>query len=224
MRAAIAVAFVATLLLAAFSLRPAYAHNETEVGDIRIIGGWVNEPPLVNQLNGVVLIVERVSDESPITNAFSSMDVSIVKGGQSKALNVVPGEEAGTYVAEIIPTQLGQYAITLQGTISGQQIDTQLEIEDVEDSAGLNFPPSSGGGTGVPQDFVDQMQAVISDLTAQIDSADTAAQQAREAAEQAAETTAGIKAEADRAYLIGLVGIGVGVAGIAVAAVALRKS
>jgi hypothetical protein len=68
------------------------------------------------------------------------------------------------------------------------------------------------------------MQAVISDLTAQIDSADTAAQQAREAAEQAAETTAGIKAEADRAYLIGLVGIGVGVAGIAVAVVALRKS
>jgi hypothetical protein len=223
MRAAIAVALAITLLLATFSLRPAYAHNETEVGDIRIIGGWVNEPPLVNQLNGIVLIVERISDESPVTNAFSSMDVSVVKGGQSKALNVVPTEEAGTYVADIVPTQLGQYAITLQGTMSGQQIDTQLEIEDVEDSAGLNFPPSSGNGGGIPQDFVDQMQAVISDLTAQVDAADAAAQEAREAAEQAAETTAEIKAEADRAYLIGLVGIGVGLAGIAIAVVALRK-
>lgn len=223
MRAAIAVALAVPLLLAAFSLPSAYAHNETEVGDIRIIGGWVQEPPLVNQLNGIVLIVERISDESPVTNAFSSMDVNIVKGGQSKALSLVPSEEAGTYVADIVPTQLGQYAITLQGTIAGQQIDTQLEIEDVEDSSGLNFPPSSGNGSGIPQDFVDQMQAVISDLNAQIDTANTAAEEARTAAQEAAETTEGIKAEADRAYLIGIVGIGVGIAGIAIATVALRR-
>lgn len=223
MRAAIAIALAVPLLLAAFSLRPAYAHNETEVGDIRIIGGWVQEPPLVNQLNGIVLQVVRISDDSPITNAFSSMDVNVVKGGQSKALSLSPTEDAGVYVASIVPTQLGQYAVTLQGTISGQQINTQLEIEDVEDSASLNFPPSSGSG-GVDPGFVEQMQAVISDLNAQIDTANTAADEALSAAEAAAETTAEIKAEADRAYLIGLVGIGVGVAGIAIAAVALRKS
>lgn len=223
-RAALAIALAVPLLLAAFSLRPAYAHNETEVDDIRIIGGWVTEPPLVGQLNGIVLQVVRISDGSPITNAFSSMDVNVVKGGQSKAISPSPTEEGGVYVASIVPTQLGQYAITLQGTISGQQINTQLEIEDVEDSASLNFPPSSGGGNGVDPGFVEQMQTVISDLTAQIDAANTAAEEARNAAEAAAETTADIKAEADRAYLIGLVGIGVGIAGIAIAAVALRKS
>ncbi len=223
-RAALAIALAVPLLLAAFSLRPAYAHNETEAGDIRIIGGWTTEPPLVGQLNGIVLQVVRISDGSPITNAFSSVDVNVVKGGERKALSVSPTEEAGVYVADIIPTQLGQYAVTLQGTISGQQLNTQLEIEDVEDSRSLNFPQSTDGGTGVPQDFVEQMQAVISDLTAQIDSASTAAEEARDAAQTASETTAGIKAEADRAYLVGLVGIGVGVAGIAIAAVALRKS
>lgn len=219
-KAALAIALAAPLLLAAFSLRPAYAHNETEVGDIRIIGGWAVEPPLLGQLNAIELQVVRISDGNPITNAFSSADVSVVKGGESKALNVSPTEEAGVYVASIIPTQLGQYAITFSGTISGQQINSQLEIEDVEDSRGLNFPASSGNGTGVPQDFVEQMQAVISDLTTQIDSANTAAQEAKDAATAAAE----IKAEADRAYLVGIVGIGVGVAGIAIAVVALRKS
>jgi hypothetical protein len=221
-RAALAIALAVPLLLAAFSLRPAYAHNELEVGDIRIIGGWVQEPPLVGQLNGIVLEVVRISDGSPITNAFSSMDVNVVKGGQSKALSPSPTEEAGVYVASIVPTQLGQYAITFQGTISGVQINSQLEIEDVEDSASLNFPPSSGNG-GVDPGFVEQMQAVISDLTAQVDAANTAAEEARTAAEAATETTDEIKAEADRAYLIGLVGIGVGIAGIAIAAVALRK-
>lgn len=223
-KAALAIALAAPLLLAAFSLPPAFAHNETEVGDIRIVGGWAIEPPLLGQLNAIELQVVRISDDSPITNAFSSAELNIVKGGQSKALNVSPTEEAGVYLADIIPTQLGQYAITIEGTISGQQIDSQIEIEDVEDSRGLNFPESGGNGTGVPQDFVEQMQAVISDLTAQIDSANTAAEEARSAAQVAAEVTDEIKAEADRAYLIGIVGVGVGVAGIAIAAVALRKS
>ncbi|HEY7507577.1 MAG TPA: hypothetical protein VH677_00485 [Nitrososphaera sp.] len=219
-RAILAVALAVPLLVAALSLRPAFAHNEAEVGDIRIIGGWENEPPLLGQFNAIYIQVERISDGSPVTNAFSSTDVNIVKGGESKALEVLPAEEAGVYLADIIPTQLGQYAITFQGTISGQQVNTQIEIEDVEDSRSLNFPESGDTGTGVPQGFVDEMRAVISDLTTQIDSANTAAEEARDAAQAAAE----IKAEADRAYLVGIVGIGVGVAGIAIAAVALRKS
>ncbi len=223
-RAALAIALAVPLLLAALSLHPAYAHNATQVGDINIEAGWTTEPPLVGQLNGIVLEVTKISDGSPITNAFSSMDVKVVKGGQNKALSPTPTEDAGVYVAEIIPTQLGQYAVTFSGTIAGQQINTQVELEDVEDSAGLNFPPSSGNGTGVDPGFVEQMQQVVSDLNSQIDSANTAAEQARNASQTAAQTATDIKAEADRAYLVGLVGIGVGVAGIAIAAVALRKS
>ncbi len=220
MRAVLAIALAIPLLLAAFSLRPAYAHNDTEVGDVRIIGGWESEPPLLGQLNAIYIRIERVSDGNPVTNALSSVDISIVKGGQSRAIQALPAEEAGVYLSDIIPTQLGQYALAFQGTIAGQQVDVKLEIEDVEDSRSLYFPESGDTGTGVPQGFVDEMRSIISDLTVQIDSANMAAEEAREAAQAASE----IKAEADRAYLVGLVGIGVGIAGIAIAAVALRKS
>ena len=36
-------------------LNSAYAHTEIHVGDITIKTGWINEPPLVGELNAIVL-------------------------------------------------------------------------------------------------------------------------------------------------------------------------
>jgi hypothetical protein len=219
-KAVIALAFIVPLLFASIGFRPAFAHNETVVGDVKIVAGWGVEPPLVGQLNTIELAVTSVSDEKPITNAFASVDITIRKGGVSKPLEFRPGEQAGTYVTDIIPTQLGQYAITFSGTIAGQRINSQVEIEDAEDASRLNFPEGSGNpNQGVPEDFIEQTRTMITDLTTQVEEAKSAAQDAADSAQSATAT----RDAADRAYLIGIVGVGAGVAGIAIAAVALSR-
>jgi hypothetical protein len=50
---ALLLAAVLFLLFLAFNVHPVIAHEEMVSGNIRITVGWVNEPPLVNELNGI---------------------------------------------------------------------------------------------------------------------------------------------------------------------------
>ena len=68
----VALFLAVTLFLSflAFNLPPVLAHEEVVIGDISIVAGWVDEPPLVNQLNGIVLIITQVSNGQPVNNAL----------------------------------------------------------------------------------------------------------------------------------------------------------
>jgi hypothetical protein len=220
--------FLAAPLLLSFlacNLGPVLAHVEVVFGDISIVGGWVNEPPLVNQLNGIVLTITQVSNGQPVNNAFAQLDITLQKGTEARPLELQPTEEPGVYTATILPTQTGQYAIVMRGTIAGQAINGQIEIEDVEDTARFTFPPaaSTGGGNEIPQGLIEQLQTVITDLTAQIDEANIAAQEANNATQSIAESIEELKLSADRAYLFSLIGVGAGGAGIAIGVVALSR-
>jgi len=236
----IALFFAVVLLLSflAFNMPAVLAHEEVVIGDIRIVAGWVNEPPLVNQLNDVLLIITQVSNGQPVNNALAQVDATVQKGTDTRPLEFLPAEEAGTYTATILPTQTGQYTIVLRGTISGQTIDGPIDIEDVEDTARFAFPLSSsstttttssgGGGSGggdnqIPQGFIDQLQMVITDLTTQIEQASISAQEANNSTQSVAESIEELKMSADRAYLFSLIGLGVGTAGIAIGVVALSR-
>jgi hypothetical protein len=211
----------------AFNLPPVLAHEEVVMGDISIVAGWVDEPPLVDQLNGIVLIVTQVSNGQPVNNALAQADITLQKGAETRPLEFQPTEEAGTYTATILPTQTGQYAIVMQGTIAGQAIDGQIEIEDVEDTARFSFPPvttnSSGSNNQIPQGLVEQLQTVITDLSAQVEEANVVAQEANNATQSVTESIEELKMSADRAYLFSLIGVGAGAAGIAIGVVALSR-
>ncbi len=227
----------ASLLLSfiAFNPGPVIAHEEVVFGDISIVGGWVDEPPLVNELNGIILNVTQVSSGQPVNNALAQLDITLQKGADSRPLEFQPSEEAGTYTATILPTQTGQYAIVMRGTIAGQAIDGQIEIEDVEDTARFTFPTagagtttttttSSGGGDiQIPQELIEQLQTVITDLTAQVEEANVVAQEAYNATQSVADSIEELKMSADRAYLFSLIGVGAGAAGIAIGVVALSR-
>jgi hypothetical protein len=226
----VALFLAATLLLSflAFNSRPTLAHEEVLFGDISVVGGWVNEPPLLNQLNSIVLNITQVSNGQPINNALAQLDLTLQKGAETRPLEFQPTEEAGVYTAAIIPTQTGQYAIVMRGTISGQPIEGQIQIEDVEDTARFTFPPAatstaSGGGNQIPQGLIEQLQTVITDLTAQVEEANGAAQQANNATQSVIESIEELQISADRAYLFSLIGIGAGAAGIALGVVALSR-
>jgi hypothetical protein len=234
----IALFFAAALLLSflAFNKPAVFAHEEVVIGDISIVAGWVNEPPLINQINDVLLIITQVSNGQPVNNALAQVDATLQKGTETRPLEFLPAEEAGTYTATILPTQTGQYTIVLRGTISGQAIDGPIDIEDVEDTARFAFPLSSssttttttagaggGGDTQIPQGFIDQLQIAITDLTTQIEEASIAAQEANNSTQSVAESIEELKMSADRAYLFSLIGLGAGTAGIAIGVVALSR-
>lgn len=228
----VALFLAATLLLSflAFNTNSAVAHEEVVIGNISIVGGWLDEPPLVNQLNDIVMIITNASNGQPINNAIAQVEVTLQKGTESRPLEFQPAEEAGTYTATILPTQTGQYAIVMRGTMAGQAIDGQMQIEDVEDTARFNFPPAitaggggGGGGNQIPQGLVEQLQVVIADLTAQVEEANIEAQNANNATRGIIESIEDLRTSADRAYLFSLIGVGAGVAGIAIGAVAMSR-
>jgi hypothetical protein len=227
----VALFLAATLLLSflAFNTNSAVAHEEVVIGNISIVGGWLDEPPLVNQLNDIVMIITNASNGEPINNALAQLEVTLQKGTESRPLEFQPAEEAGTYTATILPTQTGQYAVVMRGTMAGQAIDGQMQIEDVEDTARFNFPPATtasgggGGGNQIPQGLVEQLQVVIADLTAQVEEANIEAQNANNATRGIIESIEDLRISADRAYLFSLIGVGAGVAGIAIGAIAMSR-
>ncbi|MCI0560676.1 MAG: hypothetical protein MN733_19500, partial [Nitrososphaera sp.] len=123
--------FVLSVLILGFANSlDAMAHEEACRGDVCVVGGWVNEPPLVDEFNGIELTVTRNLTGEPIPNALNNVAITVKKGTLTKTLDFVPTEEAGVFSAEILPTQTGQYAVQFRGTIAGQAFDTQIEIED----------------------------------------------------------------------------------------------
>ena len=229
-----------TLLLSflAFGLQPALAHEEADFGDIKVVAGWVNEPPLANQLNGIILMVSQVSNGQPVNNAPAQLDVTLQKGADNMPLNFQPTEEAGSYTATILPTQPGQYAVVMQGAVAGQAINGLIQIEDVEDTARFAFPPvastdgsssisssnsSSSSSNQIPEGLIDQLQMGIADLTAQVEQSNVAAQEANNATQSITGSIEEMKTSADRAYLFSLIGVGAGIAGIAIGVAALSR-
>jgi hypothetical protein len=160
MQIKIALLPVTLLILVAFlvfsfsNAKIAYAHITKKFGNIQVEVGWSNEPPLVGELNNVIVQVNQTGDknsQTPVINALASMDIVVKYGGVTKPLDFVPSEEIeGLYNGQMIPTRVGSYSIVLNGTIQDQKIiNAEIPLDLVESKQKLNFPDSgnSAGGT-----------------------------------------------------------------------------
>ena len=139
--------FSTACLLALIVLLTSYqtvlAHEHITVGNYEIVVGWVNEPPVAGQLNGVEIRVLNIStgEEQPVED-ISSLTVTISYGGQSKELALEPlGEDApGQFEAPILPTIPGQYTITFGGQLGDTPVDAHVEPEEVAPADAIQFP------------------------------------------------------------------------------------
>jgi hypothetical protein len=223
----------------------AFAHETFTFGNISITPGWGVEPPLVNQLNSIEINItqnEANGNSVAVRNAFSELDASIKSGGVTKSLDFEPQEEsAGLYRAAILPTQVGSYSLVLIGSIDSQAINSELSIEDVEDTAKFAFPiaerqsssdssmlSSSRGqeGSSASQSGSSMMQLspLLSDLTRQINSSGDAAIRAETIAEETRQSLEQLGDSVDRAYVFGMVSVGIGISGIIIGAYALTRN
>jgi len=159
----IALSLIA-LLLSTGIVSQAFAHTTREIEQYEIEVGWGTEPPVVGFRNDFVFQISEPG-ENPglkvgVTNAFKNLEVTAKYGGVTKVLDIGSDPRPGHYLSHVIPTKTGSYSIHLKGEINGVSVDIEIPVEDVESTAVLDFPPTSGSSSD--QDVLALKSAVSS--------------------------------------------------------------
>ncbi len=183
-----------------FSIHSVYGHTEIKIGNYTIEAGWSNEPPLINNLNEVVIIISE--NDSPVRNAMKDLLVSINYGGINKKLNFLPSEEsAGQYLADIIPSSLGTYSLNLKGEIGTQTINNDIQIDEIEDAKKLTFPVVSEGSNSL-ENIGKQITPIMKDLSNQIEETKEQVNSTKELIQKMNNEDNAIRSEIERTNLL----------------------
>jgi hypothetical protein len=62
-------------------------------------------------------------------------------------LDIGSDPRPGHYFSHVIPTKTGSYSIQIEGDLNGVPVNVDIPIEDVESTAVLDFPPTSGSSS-----------------------------------------------------------------------------
>ena len=133
---AVLVVFFALIL----RVRSARAHESITVGDYTLVVGWLSEPAIAGQSNGIVVEVST-SDGQPVED-ISSLTLTVSYGGQEKTLALEPVDEhsPGQFVGPILPTIPGEYSVLFGGTLGDTAVDAETHVEEVQPADTLAFP------------------------------------------------------------------------------------
>ena len=160
----VTLSFVA-LLFSIGLVSQVFAHTTVEVEPYEIEVGWGIEPPIVGIRNDFVFDISEPGDTEGlkvgVKNAFKNLEATSKFGGVTKVIDIGSDPRPGHYFSHVIPTKIGSYSILLKGEINGVLVDVEIPVEDVESTAVLNFPPSSGSSSD--QD-VSALKSAVSSL------------------------------------------------------------
>ena len=172
LRLALRILGAFALLVILLTPLSALAHEEVTVGDYTLEIGWLIEPVLLGETNGVFLSVTHTETEEPV-EGLATLQVAVATGGETRDLEMHPlGEDApGQYAADFIPTVRGTYTVKLTGAIEEQSVDLEQKIEEVGLAEDYQFP--------VTLPSLPEMNQQIADLTAQLAEAQSRATMAQ---------------------------------------------
>lgn len=135
------------------------AHEHRHVGDYEFVVGFLNEPAVSNELNGLDLRISAPAADAtpdadgnvetePVAGLEASLQAEVIFGDQRMNLTISPvWNTPGSYYAQFIPTQPGDYSFHIWGTIDGVEIDEMFTagpgtFSTVIDRTTLEFPTS----------------------------------------------------------------------------------
>ena len=207
------------LLILPGSFGVAYGHTVDAVGDYRVEIGWMNEPVVSGETNGIEFYVSPLEPcpeiEDPIKCAESqefkngieglkkTVKMKLIYKDESITLALSPDHNIpGKYYAFVNPTVSGFYQANMLGTIEDTPISLSMHPPKVEERSYIEFPEPSDITV---QQMIDGHTALIEDVKDLKDAVDSFE-------------------ESKQQMDVGYAGIGVGIIGIAIAIVALTKS
>src|SRR5947208_1968877 len=115
------VALVALLVFLVPSI--ALAHETKVIGKYTFKVGFLNEPPIQGELNGLDLTITDASG-NPVDGAEKTLKVAIAySGGTPKPLPLTARFGlTGKYTVDLIPTKTGSYSFVFSGVVNGDPI------------------------------------------------------------------------------------------------------
>jgi hypothetical protein len=217
--------FLLSLIVLIGHLDVSFAHTSKAFGNTTVEVGWLSEPPLVSDLNSITLQVSKAvgGNQTPVLNALSNLSSSVKFGTMTKQLDFQPSPTTdGGYEAKIIPTRVGPYSVLLQGDIKGQKVDSEFKIEDIESKGTLSFPDSSIDNTNT-NNMNEQFQDVMSKLSNDVQSSRNDLNISQKKMTDIQESINGLQKNLNSSYLILMTALGIGIAGVVMAAYLLNK-
>jgi len=146
-----ASALIVASILALAIIGIASAHTTVHNGPYNVEIGWLDEPPIVGQMNAIVMnLSTNDTAATPVTTSISGLTLTVSYGGQSKVLTLQPlGEDTpGQYVAPMLPTVAGLYTVDVTGTLGTTAVKVEVQPEEVLAPDSVQFPivaPASSG-------------------------------------------------------------------------------
>lgn len=195
----VAALVAASLIMLAPSA--ALAHETRDVSGYRMVVGWIVEPALEGQKNGVDLRITQA--DKPVEGVEKTLQVEVLHkaSGVKKtfALRTI-FRDSGHYTADLIPTAPGQYEMRFFGKVGNAEVNETFvsgpgRYGDIEPTTELAFPVAAP-----------QVREVAG-----------SARQATEAAQDAEDA-------ASTARMIAIVGAALGLAGLAVGGTAMMTA
>lgn len=214
-----AVVMAATFVI--FTHHVAYAHERRMVGEYEFVVGFLVEPAIEGEKNGVDLRVRIPAEEeggepTPVEGVQEGLVVEIthVPTGISKdaELRAIFGEP-GHYTSDLILTAPGQYQFHFTGNIGDLAVDEIFisgdTFSDVHASSEYQFPE--------PIPAAREMESAVRGAQDTANAAVDAISAAQEAATAAEASAASAKSTATTALVVGAIGLLVGLGGIILA-------
>ena len=142
---------------------PAAAHDSRTVGPYTVVVGWVAEPAIVGQPNGLDLTVTDTTSGKPVEGLDKTLKAEVITGGSAstKSLDLRPDRDVpGHYTAQLVPTRVGDYTFHVSGTAGSTKIDEKFEsgpnrFDPVTDGSALQFPDNLPASTELAKQLAD---------------------------------------------------------------------
>ena len=200
------------LLLTVFSVGffgLAYGHTVDSVGEYRLEIGWMNEPVVSGETNGIEIFVSPMEPgleledqvfKDGITGLEDTMKMQLVFKEQKIMLPFSADHNiAGKYYAFVDPTSPGFYQANILGTIKDTTVSLSMHPPKVHDRTYIEFPEKEKDTEQQLLEEHTSIQEQHANLQKQIDE---------------------IKGQSSG---IAFAGIGLGIAGIVIASIAISK-
>lgn len=153
MRRLVLPGIIGLLVLVALAIPVTTSAHETRTvaNDYELVVGFVNEPAIAEEVNGVLLEVTK--SDQPVEGLADTIQAQIIYGDQTKDVTLTPSfDEPGVYTSSFIPTVPGDYTFRFYGQIEGVDVDESFTsspegFASVEPRSDYEFPAEEGNAS-----------------------------------------------------------------------------